>query len=337
MAYDGKVLARARDRYETEKERRRADFRRQRAEIYARVPRLVQIDAQLRGTVSRTIAAALRSGQDPAARVAALKEENLALQKERAAQLEQAGYPPDALTEQPACPACGDTGYGPDGAMCTCLRAYYVEEQNRELSKLLNIGAQSFETFSLDYYPREYREDCHKVPYEHMEKVARICRQYAAGFGRPGAVRNLFLTGDPGLGKTFLSACIAREVSKGGFSVVYDTATHVFSQFETNKFRRFGEEEQEEAAADVRRYLECDLLIVDDLGTELVTPFVQDALYQLINGRIVAEKRTIINSNLDEKGIRQRYSPQIASRLGGEYYTLVFVGDDIRKIRQRRI
>ena len=136
MAYDGKVLARARDRYETEKERRRADFRRQRAEIYARVPRLVQIDAQLRGTVSRTIAAALRSGQDPAARVAALKEENLALQKERAAQLEQAGYPPDALTEQPACPACGDTGYGPDGAMCTCLRAYYVEEQNRELSNL---------------------------------------------------------------------------------------------------------------------------------------------------------------------------------------------------------
>ena len=102
MAYDGKVLARARDRYETEKERRRADFRRQRAEIYARVPRLVQIDAQLRGTVSRTIAAALRSGQDPAARVAALKEENLALQKERAAQLEQAGYPPDVLTEQPA-------------------------------------------------------------------------------------------------------------------------------------------------------------------------------------------------------------------------------------------
>ena len=92
MAYDGKVLARARDRYETEKERRRADFRRQRAEIYARVPRLAQIDAQLRGTVSRTIAAALRSGQDPAAQVAALKEENLALQKERAAQLEQAGY-----------------------------------------------------------------------------------------------------------------------------------------------------------------------------------------------------------------------------------------------------
>ena len=111
---------------------------------------LAEIDAQLRGTVSRTIAAALRSGQDPAARVAALKEENLALQKERAAQLEQAGYPPDVLTEQPACPACGDTGYGPDGAMCTCLRAYYVEEQNRELSKLLNIGAQSFETFSLD-------------------------------------------------------------------------------------------------------------------------------------------------------------------------------------------
>ena len=336
MAYDGKVLAAARERFEADKERRAAAFRARREEILRAEPRLDEVERALRSTMGRVIAAALRHGTDPTAAVERQRQENLALQEERRRLLREAGFAEDALTEQSACTRCNDTGYTPDGQMCECFRRYYVEEQNRELSRLLNIGEQSFENFRLDYYPREYREDCHKVPYEHMERVERICRQYASGFGSSGAVRNLFLTGDPGLGKTFLSACIAREVSKNGFSVVYDTATHVFSQFETNKFRRFSEEEQEEAAADVRRYLACDLLIVDDLGTELVTPFVQDALYQLINGRIVSEKHTIINSNLDERAIRQRYSPQIASRLGGEYFTLVFVGDDIRKLKQRR-
>ena len=335
MAYDGKILARARERYESDRYQHEAEFRRRREEIYRRAPRLAEIDGALRGTMRRVIAAALRHGTDPTAAVEQQKKENAALQAERAQLLEAAGYGPEELTLQPRCSQCGDTGYGPGGELCACLKQYYIEEQNRELSKLLNIGSQSFDTFRPEYDPRDYRADCGKVPYEHMQKVFQTCRQYAAHFGRPGMVKNLLLTGAPGLGKTFLSACIAREVSARGFSVVYDTAAHVFAQFELRKFRRGSEEEVEEAEADVRRYLACDLLIVDDLGTELTTPFVQDALYQLVNSRIVAEKRTVMNSNLTRQELYQRYLPQIASRLTGEYRELGFVGDDIRKLKQQ--
>lgn len=334
MAYDGKLLAQARAAFEDDKARRREEFRRQREALWARLPRLKEIDVRLRRTAPQLIALALRRGEDPAAQIERLKTENLALQQERAAILTAAGCEPDALTEKPFCAACGDTGYLPDGAMCTCLQAYYVRAQNRELSKLLNIGAQSFDSFDMEYYSKAVWPEYGMSPYDNMDLIRETCWRYARSFGKGSG--SLLLTGTPGLGKTFLSACIAREVSRQGFSVVYDTAGHIVAQFETDKFRRGGEEEMEEAAADVRRYLNCDLLIVDDLGTELATPFVQDALYQLINGRIVTERATIVNSNLDEAAIRKRYSPQIASRLCGEYRMLRFFGEDIRKLRQRR-
>ncbi len=329
MSYDGRTLMRAKARFDEDKERRSAQQRRFRRELTDRYPRLGEIETALRASMSGVIAAALRHGQDPAEEVARLREVNLALQEERRQLLRQAGCAPDAWEETPACRRCGDTGY--DGTkLCACLKAYYVAEQNRELSKLLNIGAQSFETFRLDYYDKAVWPDYGMSPYENMTLIRETCWRYAKNFGK-GTGGNLFLTGAPGLGKTFLSACIAREVSQSGFSVVYDTAGHVFSQFEMHKFRRGDETEQEEAAADVRRCLNCDLLILDDLGAELVTPLVQEVLYELINGRIVGEKRTIINSNLTEQEVRRRYSPQIASRLAGEYRTQMFFGDDIRK------
>lgn len=335
MAYDGRLINQARARFEADKTRYEAAFRERRTRLYSLNPRLSEIDTALHATMTEVLALALRRGEDPMEALGRLREKNLALQEERAALLVSMGEEADALSARPRCALCGDTGYGKDGELCDCLKKYYIAEQNRELSKLLNIGSQSFDSFQMDYYSHQgWPQYGGMSPYENMDLIRETCYRYARNFGKHSG--SLFLTGTPGLGKTFLSACIAREVSKNGFSVVYDTATHVFSQFETHKFRRGSEEEQEAAAADVRRYLACDLLIVDDLGTELITPFVQDVLYQLINSRIVTEKKTIINSNLDEAGIRQRYSPQIASRLSGEYRMLTFFGDDIRKIKQRR-
>ena len=138
-----------------------------------------------------------------------------------------------------------------------------------------------------------------------------------------------FFTGGTGLGKTFLSACIAREVSAAGHSVVYDTAINIFATFEARKFAREFEQERE-ARDDARRYLNCDLLILDDLGSEMTTQMVNMALYELVNSRLVAGKRTIISSNLSMDEVRARYTPQIASRLAGEYRTIAFYGDDIR-------
>ena len=151
-------------------------------------------------------------------------------------------------------------------------------------------------------------------------------------FARDRRVALLF--GAPGLGKTFLSACIARVVSEDGFSVVYDTAGHVFSQFESAKFRR--DDDGDTAGEDVERCMNCDLLILDDLGTEMTTSFVQSALYQLINGRLLTGKSTVISTNLDPEELGRRYGAPLLSRLEGEYQLLPFVGTDIRRLKRER-
>ena len=239
-----------------------------------------------------------------------------------------------AIVHDIACPLCRDTGW--QGAkMCRCLRQLCAQEQIKELSKLLDLGEQSFDTFRLDYYSQTPYPGRGASPRGNMELVYDVCLSYATKFGR-FAIKNLFLSGAPGLGKTFLSACIARTVSENGFSVVYDTAGNVFAQFEARKFLRDSPNGLD-ARDETRRYLNCDLLILDDLGSELTTQFTQSALYELVNTRLVGEKHTVISSNLSMEEAARRYAPQIASRLDGEYHVLHFFGDDIRLLRKNRL
>ena len=329
MAYDGRVLRLALQRFEEDRRERQERCRERRERIFARQPRLRQIDAELRSTMSRIITSALRRGTDPASAIAVLRDENLSLQAEKRELLAKLGLPEDALDETPACPLCGDTGYR-DGRMCRCLRSYCAREQQRELSRMLDLGSQSFDTFDLSWYSDRLEPGQRKSARQHMEeKVYNSCAEYASHFGKKP--ENLLLFGAPGLGKTHLSAAIAREVSERGFSVVYDTAGHIFGQFEQQKFGR-----EEEADDHVERVLSCDLLILDDLGSEMTTAFVQSALYQIINTRLMERRSTIISTNLTPEGIAQRYSPQIASRIEGEYTLLPFVGRDIRRQKKER-
>ena len=334
MGYEASVLRRATKRLEEARRAREAAQDRLRGEIYAKLPRAAAIDRELRQTIVHIISASLRDGGDPAPALGEVREKNLALQRERAGLLEAHGYPPDALDDKPACPRCGDTGWV-GASMCACLKKLCAQEQIAELSKLLDLGEQSFDTFSLDYYSPLPWPGESLTPRENMEFVLEVCSSYARRFGK-FYFRNLFLTGAPGLGKTFLSACIARTVAEKGFSVVYDTAVNIFSRFEEQKFAR-DREEAGEARDETRRYLGCDLLILDDLGSELTTPFVQSALYTLINSRLTADKGTVISSNLTMDQVRQRYTPQIASRLEGEYRALPFYGEDIRLLRKQRL
>lgn len=329
MAYDGRIMRRALQRFEEDRTARQEAFARRREQVFARRPRLRQIEQELGQTMSRIISGALRRGTDPRPAIETLRDENLSLQREKREILEELGLPEDYLEEKPACSLCGDTGYR-GGEVCLCLRRYYAREQQKELSRMLDLGSQSFDTFSLEWYSDRAR-DGGVSPQENMKAVYDVCAEYAYQFGKkPG---NLLLFGAPGLGKTHLSAAIAREVSGKGYSVVYDTAAHVFEQFEAQKFSR---EEDEEISADVERVLQCDLLILDDLGTEMVTAFVQSALYRIVNTRLMEKKSTILNTNLTPGELARRYSPQIASRIEGEYQILPFLGEDIRKLKRRR-
>lgn len=334
MPYDANVLRRASRRLEEESRRRREEAERARLEAYRREPRLERLDRRIQGTMAGLVAAALREGGNAAAAVQAVREENQDLQRERAVLLGGLGLPEDALDDRPACPLCRDTGW--QGAkMCRCLKELCAQEQIKELSKLLDLGEQSFDAFRMDYYSQTPWLAHGNSPRGNMELVYDVCLNYATKFGR-FALKNLFLSGPPGLGKTFLSACVARTVSENGFSVVYDTAGNVFAQFEARKFLRDSPDGLD-ARDETRRYLNCDLLILDDLGSELTTQFTQSALYELVNTRLVGEKHTVISSNLSMEEVARRYAPQIASRLEGEYHVLHFFGDDIRLVRKNRL
>ncbi len=334
MAYEASILRAATARLADRRRSREQRAEVLRREVYRAIPRVAEIDRLLRKTVAEIAVSALRAGRDPAPAIAVIRDKNMALQAERAQLLAARGYAADALDDAPACPKCGDSGWT-GGKMCACLKELCTQEQIRELSRLLDLGEQSFDTFNLDYYSPLPWGNSGTSPRENMEMVYEICGDYARKFGRY-YFDNLFLTGPPGLGKTFLSACIARSVSERGFSVVYDTAVNIFSRFEAQKFARDAEDARD-ARDETRRYLACDLLILDDLGSEMATPFVQTALYTLINTRLTSGKRTVVSSNLSLDDVRRRYSPQIASRLVGEYRALPFFGEDIRMQKKQRL
>lgn len=324
MDFDENIRQLAGKRLEQLRQDHHRDIERLRMEVHAREPRIPALDREIQATMPKLLALAFGKDPDRTEKIRRLQEENQNLQAQQAALLASLGLAPDALEDRPYCPDCRDTGWR-NGTMCHCLRDLCLEEQTRSLSRLLDLNDQSFETFNLDYYTDSSSRNV-------ASQNFIICRSYAEKFDTISS-RNLLLSGSPGLGKTFLSACIAREVSAKGYSVVYESAPAVFNDFEQRKFRSHTDEGGESRDA-VHRYLKCDLLILDDLGSEMNTQVVISALYELINTRLVDRLHTVISTNLEPKDLAPRYTPKVASRLIGEYLSLHFFGQDIRQLKK---
>ena len=318
MAYSIEVVRRARERLAQARADRERENREHLRMAYEQQPRLKEIDRQLRLTMAQAARAAF-AGTDAVRLMEEAKEQNLELQREREWIIEEQ-FEPGFLDETPICPVCSGTGYV-GSTMCDCLTELCRQEQKKELT-FLSAGRESFDQFRLDYYsdkptPAGY------IPRVIMEKTYQTCRRYAFGFHSKAG--NLLFSGNTGLGKTFLSACIARTVADQGYSVVYESAGKLFQTLEKARFE--ASDDNRRAAA---KYSECDLLIVDDLGTELPGQFVTAALYSLVNDRLLAGKAMIISTNLNTEDLSRRYSSQIASRLRGSFTRVAFLGDDIR-------
>jgi DNA replication protein DnaC len=329
MPYDGKLLARARGELENIRTENREQTQRRYNEVTARLPEIRNIDARLRGHMAQLVRLTIGKKPDMREQIAALREENLDLQMRRAELLTAAGFGADYLDEIVSCPLCRDTGVY-EGGVCRCLDRLYNKELTKELGVLMRRGDESFDKFDLSLYPADTDPATGIVPREVMRKVSEACRRYAENFS--GTSANLLFQGGTGLGKTFLSACIARVVSSRGFSVCYDTASSALDKYELAKFNR-DTPEGEAAAVQIKRMESCDLMILDDLGTEMPTPMAQSALYTLVNNRLVNGKKTIVSTNLTNDELNKRYTPQIASRILGEFRCLPFVGTDIRRLK----
>ncbi len=323
MTYSADIVRRARRELESQKADHESRQLSRLQEIYEKLPRVREIDKQLRISMVQAAQSVFLKGAEGEGAMEQARQENLSLQAERKA-LIAAHFSPEYLEESPLCPHCGGNGYI-GSAMCSCLQALCCREQKKELA-LLSCGENDFADFRLDYYPNSSANGV--SPRTVMAKNFEICQKYAREFSLDSG--NLLFNGGTGLGKTFLSACIARVVAEKGYSVAYESAQHLFSKLEKDRFHP-----DEESARQVETLNRCDLLIVDDLGTELPGNFVVAALYALVNDRLLAGKPTIISTNLNIGEIRQRYSPQIASRLQGSYTLLPFVGEDIRVLKNK--
>lgn len=325
MAYSNEVLTRARRRLESAKADRESENRQRLQGAYEKLPRLKAIDLELRKTMALAAQAVFIKGGDAVAAMEQVKQANLALQQERQA-LVKDHFAPGYLEESPICTRCGGSGYV-GSTMCQCLHDLCRQEQKKELS-ILSGGDVSFQNFRLDYYSDRYDRQIEAAPRTLMTNNLETARKFAYQFG-PGS-GNLLFSGGTGLGKTFLAACIADVVADRGYSVAYESAQNLFRVLEKDRFHP-----DQESRAQVEQLYKCDLLILDDLGTELPGAFVNSALYALLNQRIMEEKSMIISTNFKVYELAERYNAQIASRLRGNFRVQYFAGEDIRVMKNR--
>ena len=325
MAYSAEIVKRARARLAQAKEDRESENRQHLAQAYAAVPRIREIDMELRRTMAQAAQAAFLQGSDGRELLEKARLSNLELQQERAI-LARENFEEGYLDESPICDICGGSGYV-GSAMCECLQELCRQEQKKEIT-VLSGGKESFAQFKLDYYSDRIDPKYGASPRTIMDRNFQYIRRYALMFAPSSD--NLLFVGGTGLGKTFLAACVARAVADRGYSVVYETASHLFSKLEQAKFSP-----SEENRREAERFTLCDLLIIDDLGTEMPGQFVTAALYSLLNDRILAGKTMLITTNLNKDEMTRRYSPQIASRIYGGFVGKSFVGEDIRILKNR--
>ena len=295
-------------------------------QFYLLYPRAREIERELSSTAVKAAKAVL-SGADAAGQLAVLRDRNLELQTEYRGMLKEAGLPEDYLEPHYGCEKCEDTGYI-DGKMCSCLKALLKKEAYRRLNAMTPLSLCTFDTFSLRYYPEEAERDGGIPPKAQMQRVLKYCQDYAKGFSLSSP--SLIMQGGTGLGKTHLSLAIANEAIQKGFGVIYGSTQNLATSLERERFGR------EPVEGDTNQLLlSCDLLILDDLGTEFSTSFVDAAIYNVINTRLMVQKPTIISTNLSYMELQKRYSERLTSRIIGSYTRLLFCGKDVRQ--QKRL
>lgn len=291
--------------------------------LYQKIPRLREIEEQLAQTGISAAKAALSSTHDTGTQIEKLKKANLSLQAERAELLTQNGLGIDILEPRYHCPKCKDTG-NLNGKLCDCFRALLQEEACRFANSGSPLPLSTFESFNLSYYPTDKIESIGVSPREMMEVVYDYCYNYASNINE--IRENLLLIGPTGLGKTHLALAIANRAIAQGVGVIYDTAQNIFVKFEDEYF---GRKEKNYTSS----VLNCDLLVIDDLGSEFSSPYSLTVLYNILNTRTLSGKKMIVSTNLTREELTPRYNDRIVSRLLGEFHILMFFGRDIRQIK----
>lgn len=323
MAYKNTVYQKAINILERRRERATLEANSRALEISQKIPQLNDIQQKL-SAIGFSISKLFFQGGDIEAEVNKLRRSSLALQKEKKQLLAENGYEEDALTPKYICPVCSDTGYVND-RMCACHKELLKEIERDSLRKIAPLDYCTFDSFKTEYYPAAPMENG-IVPREKAEKILESCRIYAQSFNSHSP--NLMFMGGTGLGKTHLSLAIANVAVNKGYSVIYGTSQNMLSDLQNENFGR-----TENIYYNEYDVLNCDLLIIDDLGTEFKNAYSVACLYNIINTRILRKKPVIISTNFNHDDLSRDYDQRITSRIAGEFSTLILEGNDIRYIK----
>lgn len=297
-------------------------------EIYEKIPAIREINAEI-GEAALRSARELLDGDDAA--VERLREKIADLKEQREVLLASKGYPADYMELHYTCPDCRDTGYV-DGRKCHCFREQEINLLYRQSNLKDILEEENFAHFRLDYYD-DTKTDARTglTARAYMRGVESRCREYVEQFDRKKG--NILFTGATGLGKTFLAHCIAGELLNRSRSVVALQAADLFDLFSRARFDR---DSQEDERGKTQFLMECDLLIIDDLGTELGNSFTVSQLFHVVNDRLINGRGTIITTNLSMNALRDEFTERVTSRIISGYDIIPLYGDDIR-IRKRML
>ena len=290
-------------------------------EVHKKVPAIKEMEEVITGKAVERAKCLLDGDQEAGRRLKAEVED---LREQKKVLLKAYGYPEDYMEMHYSCKDCRDTGYY-EGRKCHCFRKEEIKLLYAQSNLEQLMKRENFETFSDEYFDREQViPEFNMSVYDYMMQVKQLCRNFVEQFGVKKG--NLLFQGDTGVGKTFLTNCIAKDLIDRYFSVIYLSSTDLFHIFAQNTFERSAEEMKDM----YQHILDCDLLIIDDLGTELNNSFVSSQFFYCINERLMRKNGTIISTNLDMEGIRDRYTERVSSRIISEYMITPLFGSDIR-------
>lgn len=292
------------------------------ANVYERIPVIRELDQSIS---TRAVACARRLLEGDKEALKELRSEIADLREQKTVLLRSAGFSTDYMEMKYRCKDCKDTGYA-EGVKCHCFRQSEMKYLYAQSNIEQIVAIENFQTFSTDYF-----DDTRVIPQlnrtvrQYMAQVAETCKSFVHTFSKERG--NLLFTGPTGVGKTFLTNCIAKELIDQYYSVIYLSANDLFEVFSKN---RFDYDDEDDMRGMYQYILDCDLLIIDDLGTELNNSFTSSELFYCINERLNSSKSTIISTNHPINELRDRYTERVTSRLISRYTVIPLYGDDIR-------
>lgn len=295
-------------------------------EIYRKIPEIRIIDEQIFEIGLSMSKAIIENPDNYRKNIEDIREQIEKLQMEKAYLLTENNIPVDYMEIKYHCDQCEDSGYLPNGDKCSCLVQNLINKAY-EMSNIKNVlEKENFDTFNINIFPDEPFEGEELTPRENMRNISSICVDFVNNFDLDNG-ENLLFYGSTGLGKTFMSNCIAKALLDMNKIVIYQTAFKILEIIERRRFSREGSKFED---YEYDLLFECDLLIIDDLGTELSNAFTNAEIFNIVNTRLLGNKKTIISTNLTPKEISEIYTDRVFSRVLEKFIPLKFYGPDLR-------